>query len=141
MGLYLCVFASPEADDEVDGVEVGSYEDFNTFRDAVQAELGGRRWGRKFPTLLNQPDSGSHWTPEQAAALAGELDEIAARLSDTPPRAWPPDTWQADVLRSLGVVPISLADSFIDVDGEPLIRRIRELAETAVRLQQPIQFL
>lgn len=36
MGLYLCVF---DDDIELEGVEVGVYEDFNFFRDAVTATV------------------------------------------------------------------------------------------------------
>lgn len=38
MGLYLCVF---EGDDELDGVEVGSYADFGAFRSAVATHVEG----------------------------------------------------------------------------------------------------
>ena len=34
MGLYLCIF---DEDEEVDGVEVGLYSDFNALRDYVAA--------------------------------------------------------------------------------------------------------
>ena len=43
MGLYLCVFASSDLDEEVDGVEVGSYDDFHTLRTAIAEQLEGGR--------------------------------------------------------------------------------------------------
>ena len=38
MGLYLCVF---DNDDELEGVEVGSYSDFDFFRSTVTELLEG----------------------------------------------------------------------------------------------------
>lgn len=35
MGLYLCVFVDDRTDTELDGVEVGGYDDFDALRHAV----------------------------------------------------------------------------------------------------------
>jgi hypothetical protein len=53
MGLYLCVF---QGDEELDGVDVGSYGDFNHFRSVV-AGLEDGPPGSKYPTLILHPDS------------------------------------------------------------------------------------
>ena len=111
MGLYLCVFAPGEADDELDGVEVGSYDDFHQFRTEVADSLEGGRWGSRFPTLMNQPDSDTEWTVQQAGELIGELQTIEQECRRLPPQPFPADSWQAEVAKSFGLAPQSLAES------------------------------
>jgi len=50
MGLYLCVF---DGEEELDGVEVGFYADFGTFRNAVVRHLENGKAGSRFPTLIH----------------------------------------------------------------------------------------
>ncbi len=45
MGLYLCIF---EHDDELDGIDVGSYSGFNFFRDTVTELLENAVTGTQF---------------------------------------------------------------------------------------------
>jgi len=45
VGLYLCIF---DGDEEVDGVEVGAYADYNALRDYVVRELETGRAGSRF---------------------------------------------------------------------------------------------
>ena len=140
MGLYLCVFAPGEVDDELDGVEVGSYDDFHQFRTKVADSLEDGRWGSRFPTLMNQPDSDTEWTVQQAGDLIGELQTIEQECRRLPPQAFPADSWQAGVAKSFGLAPQSLAESLIDVDGELLVPRLIGLAELAVETGSPISF-
>lgn len=140
MGLYLCVFAAADSDDELDGVEVGSYDDFNRFRTAVAERLEGGRWGSRFPQLMSHPDSDGEWTPDEAQALSRELLIIGGELASLPPEAFAAGSWQAQVATTIGVVPSSLADCFIDVDGEPLLERLRELATLAADRCLPVSF-
>jgi hypothetical protein len=141
MGLYLCVFASADEDDEVDGVEVGSYDDFRVLREVIAEKLVSGPWGSRFPVMMNQPDSDTEWTPAQSADLITELDEIWGEMSARPACPFPTGSWQAEVGRSLGLSPASLAESLIDVDGEPVLARLRGLAQASVEHQQPICFL
>ena len=138
MGLYLCVFRSDEVDDEVDGVEVGSYDDFHDFRLAVAQGLENGQWGSRFPVLMLHHDSDGEWTPGEAVALAGELQVIETEFAALPARGFVAGSWQAKVAGSLGLAPKTLRESFIDVDGELLVERIRELAVTAAKLGVPI---
>ncbi len=46
MGLYLCVF---DEDEELDGIDVGSYADYNIFRNAVVEMLEDGKPGSKYP--------------------------------------------------------------------------------------------
>src|SRR5689334_21276349 len=102
MGLYLCVFAGAEADDEIDGIEVGSYEDFGRLRDVVAQRLEPEGRGTRFPVLMGHPDSDGQWTPGESVALAAELTVIAAELSQLPPIELPLG-WQADTAQRFGV--------------------------------------
>lgn len=138
MGLYLCIFASADEDAEVEGVEVGSYEDFHDFRQTIADQLEGGEWGRRFPTLMLHQDSDGSWSPGEAATLEIELREISEALAQRPPSA--PAGWQAEVWHQRGTTPRSLRDTFIDVDGEPLLVRLSDLASTAAATGLEISF-
>ena len=58
MGLYLCVFASRQTDEEVAGVEVGGYDDFPAFRTAVADRLESSE--RPVDVLVNNAGYGLH---------------------------------------------------------------------------------
>lgn len=95
--------------------------------------------GSRCPVLVLHSDCDGVWTADEAAGLLAELKVIRQRFSERPPRAYA-SPWQDEVARSLALRPESLADSFIDVDGEPLIDRLTELAHMAVERQLPIVF-
>jgi hypothetical protein len=140
MGLYLCVFSSAAADDELEGVEVGSYEDFNSLRYAVSERLEAGNWGSRFPVLMLHSDSKGEWTPAEASALLQELQTIENEFRAFSPVPFADGSWQGQAAKLVGIAPTSLADSFIDVDGEPLLARLRGLASAAVRYECPISF-
>jgi hypothetical protein len=140
VGLYLAIFAAEAVDDEIDGVEVGSYDDFHEFRSAVGERLENGEWGSRFPVLMTHSDSDGEWTPSQARELAAELEVIARELSRLSPVSFATTTWQSSVAQLVGLHPASLAETFIDVDGEPLIWRLQQLAATASKRELPISF-
>jgi hypothetical protein len=137
MGLYLCVFATDEVDEELEGVDVGGYDDFHEFRQAVCDHVENGSWASKCPVLMNHSDSDGTWSSDEAAAMSAELGAIEGRFRQLPPRA--AEGWKQKLFRMYGT-PRSLADYFIDVDGEPLIQRLSELAAVAVRRSRPISF-
>jgi hypothetical protein len=139
MGLYLCVFDGDLDDIELEGVDVGGYDDFHAFRSTVHEALESDEWGSTFPTLMRHPDSDGTWMPTEAAGLTEELKEIALRFKQLP-TAQLPDGWQRDVARQAGLRPQSLFDCFFDVDGEPLLDRLLELTAVAMSAGQPIWF-
>ena len=137
MGLYLCVF---DGDEEVDGVEIGSYADFGDFRDAVGAAVGSELPGTALPVLQGHSDCDGSWSIADCAVLKSELETASKILGRKSPMAWP-GSWQAGVAKSLGLEPAaSLLECFIDVDGEPLVARLIGLCETALRAEEPILF-
>ena len=140
MGLYLCVFASAATDDEIEGVELGGYDDFHALRSAISQLLEAGNWGSRFPVLMLHSDSKGDWTPEEASALLQELDAIEREFRHLPPVLFADGSWQAEVAKLSGIKPASMADCFIDVDGEPLLGRLRELSSVAVRHGCPISF-
>ena len=141
MGLYLCVFRDDEGDDEIEGVEVGGYDDFHAFRETVATVCEGGHRGSRFPILMSASDSEGVWTPEQAAGLDREIEAIANILSGRAPLDVAADTWQAKEMARLGIRPRNLAESLIDVDGEPLLSRLRVLAKASAEASRPIEFL
>jgi hypothetical protein len=140
VGLYLCVFASPTRDDELEGVEVGSYDDFHALRTAVADRLEGGQWGSRFPVLMAHADSDGEWSAQDARALAVELRVIEEELAALPAIGFVEGSWQASVSRGAGLIPVSLAECFIDVDGEPLFARLRALTDVAHTSGCPISF-
>lgn len=136
MGLYLCVF---EGDEELDGVEVGSYADFNFLRDAIIAKVEDGQFGTRCPTFVTHPDSDGEWTSEQASQLLAEFDLIEKQFANAPPAEFNSE-WKKDVAKTYGIMPHSLLDCFFDVDGEPLIERLKDLAKLSVQIGVPILF-
>lgn len=123
MGLYLAVF---DNDEEVAGVEVGSYADFNYFRDLVVNKLENGHAGSRFPTLILHSDCDGEWTAQQAAKIETELETIGASFRELPPVPLG-EHWQQEVAKSLGIAPGNLYECCFDIDGEPLIERLLEL--------------
>jgi len=126
-------------DDEVEGVEIGSYADFNFFRDTVVTTVENGERGSICPLLINHADSDGHWTPDEAAALQGELEIIETVLSERPPVAFN-SLWKAEVAKSFGITPGNLLDCFFDVDGEPLTQRLKHLAAVSMERKMSILF-
>lgn len=139
MGLYLCVFSADDSDSELDGIEVGSYDDFHQFRSAVSTLEPA--WGDRFPVLMHHSDSDGEWSSGDCRALLGELEDISTELRAAPARMPDAGGWPLDVMRKLGAIPDNACESFIDVDGEPLVRRLQDLAGLAVREDRPISFM
>jgi hypothetical protein len=124
MGLYLAVFDNNE---EVEGVEVGSYADFGVFRDTVASRLEGGVAGSLFPVLMVHSDSDGSWSPDEAIQLQIELEKISEKFRLLPPLDLIEDSWQYEVAKSVGLRPKNLYESFFDIDGEPLIERLLDL--------------
>jgi hypothetical protein len=139
MGLYLCVFADDAADEELEGVEVGAYDDFNLLRQAVADRLEPAGWGSRFPVLMLHADSDGIWNPQEAGRLEAELLIIASEFARLPPIPFQP-SWQEIVAKQLGLQPRSLLQCFIDVDGEPLVDRVVGLCREAQRTRRDIWF-
>jgi hypothetical protein len=137
MGLYLCVF--DESGDELEGVEVGSYEDFNFFRDAVTATIEQGNVGTMCPVLNNHSDSDGEWTSLEAPRLLAELDKVAEAMLQYPPVEFN-SSWKKQTAQIFGLKPQTLLDCFFDIDGEPLVDRIRQLARVSISSGQPILF-
>ena len=136
MGLYLCVF---DDDEEIEGVEVGSYSDFEFFRSSVTELLEQGSAGSRFPTLINHADSDGEWPPTVCESLKAELLKISEGFHQLPGGQFRAE-WQQEVGDSLGLKPSSLDKSFIDVDGEPLLERLIHLCDVAIDRQCPILF-
>ena len=138
MGLYLAVFAGDD-DEELDGVEVGGYDDFHEFRVAVHQHLEEADWGYRYPILMNHEDARGVWTAEQARGLERELVEIREAFRGLPARHVE-GGWQVAVATAAALRPSSLHESFFDIDGEFLLDRLIALAKLSDRTSQSIWF-
>ena len=137
MGLYLCMF--DDDDEEVEGVEIGSYADFNFFRDTVIANVENGMAGSVCPTLILHSDSDGHWTPDEAAALLEEFKTVEKVLKEYPAIALD-SPWKMEVAKTFGIVPGNLLECFFDVDCEPLVERLKGLAALSVKRKLSILF-
>jgi hypothetical protein len=137
MGLYLCVF--DEFEEELEGVEVGSYEDFDVFRQTVVEVVENGVAGSVCPLLYNHSDCDGEWTSRECEQLIRELNEIERVLKTCPPVPLAPG-WKTQVAANARLTPQTLADCFFDVSGEPLIDGIRQLAQLSVDSGHPIVF-
>jgi hypothetical protein len=138
MGLYLCIF---DGEEELEGVEVGSYSDFGFFRKTVAQMLEDGKQGSKYPALQEHSDSDGEWIPNQCNVLVDELNEIGEAFKRLPPIKFEPNTWQSERIQSGEIsLPKNLYESFFDVNDEPLIGRIIELAKISQEKRLPILF-
>ena len=140
MSLYIAVFSNDESDDEVDGVDVGSLEDYNAFRALITAEFRDGEGKRGLPLLLESADNQPGWRAEDVPALLDEIEVVRQAFMSRPAHDFGDGAWQARVLARLGVRPRSLNESVVDVDGEPLLDRLAALARAAIGLQRPVEF-
>lgn len=136
MGLYLAVFDDGH---ELDGVEVGAYSDFGTFRDAVVSNLEDGVAGSRFPTLILHSDCEGQWTPTEAAELEKELEIVSVRFQKLPPISLDAE-WKEQVAATFALKLHNLSDCFFDVDGEPLLERLINLAKLGQARNLPILF-
>lgn len=70
--------------------------------------------------------------------LRNRIGTISAELKRHPPREFFAE-WQKNSAKKLGIQPTTLYDSFIDVDGEPLLERLLGLVRLAQRRSLPIR--
>lgn len=137
MGLYLCIFDGN--DEEIEGVEVGTYADFGEFRNFITRELESGKPGARYPTLIRHSDSDGEWSVDACEALRRELADLASALKARPAIDFVSD-WQKRVAKSIGLKPANAFESFVDVDGEFLVERLQALVETALEHRLPILF-
>ncbi len=137
MGLYLCVF--DENGDELEGLEVGSYADFNFFRDAVVAVVEKGSVGAVCPVLQNHSDSDGEWTGDESMMLIDELDLIQEGFRQYPPVELNSE-WKKAAIKTFGLNQKTLLDCFFDIDGEPLLERFKQLAQISMETGQSILF-
>jgi hypothetical protein len=136
MGLYLAVF---DGEDELDGVEIGMYDDFGVFRDTIVDRLEDGVAGSRFPTLILHSDCDGQWTPNEAAMLEKELDTIGAEFRELPPIPLNAE-WKKQTVKTFSNNIQNLYDCFFDVDGEPLLERLINLAKLSQIKNLPILF-
>ena len=136
MGLYLCIF---DGDEDLDGVEVGPYADYNALRNYIVRELEAGLAGSRYPTFVLHSDCDGEWSIADCERLQSELAEIATGLKQRPAIPFVSD-WQKAVAKSVGVEPQNAFESFIDVDGELLLERLQNLVANAIKRRLPILF-
>jgi hypothetical protein len=137
MGLYLCIF--DDVDDEIEGVEIGSYADFNVFRDTVAATVERGERGSVCPVLNGHSGGDGEWTSCDAVHLVAELVTVDKALRQYPPVEFNSE-WKMQVAKMVGIAPDNLLDCFFDIDGEQLVDRLRHLAQASISSGKPILF-
>ena len=136
MGLYLAIF---DDEKELDGVEVGSYSDYDRFIQSVVEGVESGEKGSVCPILVLHHDSDGEWTSQEAHSLYKELQEIKERMVLMPPIK-PGSDWVAQVMDEVNLKPSNAYESFIDIDGELLVDRLIDLANLSIETNLPILF-
>ena len=136
MGLYLTIFRE---DVELEGVEIGSYSDFEHLRLNVQKYVEEGKWGSRCPVFMLHEDSDGHWTHKEAKKLEKELRKIS-RCFEVSPALIFENGWQKELIEAQGIETYSLKDCFFDVDGHPLFKRLEELVKLSQKTKLPILF-
>ncbi len=137
MGLYLCVFDDEE--NELDGLEMGTYSDYNYFLDVVTELVEQGEKGSVCPTLTLHHDSDGVWEPGECKLLKSELNVIETQFKKAPPQAFVTE-WRADIAKEIGLNPKNLYENFIDVNGDFVVDRLKELCDLAIDKNYPICF-
>lgn len=129
MGLYLSLFDCEEK--EINGVEIGSYEYFGFFRDSINEIVeNSSQWGIVCPNIMIHSDCDGRWEPENCKEIISELQKIKIKFQITPSCQKIIDL-KKEIINLYGIQPANLYDCFVDVDGENLIERLKELCECA----------
>jgi len=136
MGLYLCAFIDNE---EMDGIEIGSYEYFGIFRDYVNILIENCEPGSVCPKLIMHSDCDGEWSTQECKDLLKELSVIRDVFKKTDPQDAPIEM-KKDLFNHYKIKPNSLYDCFIDVDGKNMIERLAQLCLDVIAAETKILF-
>ncbi len=136
MGLYLCYFVG---DEEMDGVEIGSYQYFGIFRDYVNILVENYDAGSVCPKLIMHSDCDGEWSTQDCKELLKELEVISEVFKKTEPQDAPIEM-KKDIFNFYKIKPKTLYDCFIDVDGNNIIERLAKLCLDAIDAETKILF-
>lgn len=122
--------------------QVGSGEFLNSFFSTIAYNLEERKWGSRYPYIMNHFYNGIIEAGDIDAAI-NEVNEIETRLKEYSPEkvVWnienlsmrPP--WGDDISADI----TDLSNYFITSEGENLIVLMLKALETAKKLHLPIQ--
>jgi len=136
MGLYLTIF---DNEVELGGVEIGSYDDFFFFRNSISRFLESGQIGARFPVLMKHSDCDGVWSSEDSIDLEAELKIIEIEAIQCLPIPLNSE-WQIRIFRNRGMEPRNLFECYIDIEGNPLLRRLIDLAKLSQDKNLPILF-
>lgn len=71
--------------------------------------------------------------------MLAELTQITEVMRQYPPVEFNSE-WKKEVAKTFGLSPKTLLDCFFDIDGEPLVERLGQLAQVSISSGQPILF-
>ena len=80
------------------------------------------------------------WSHADAVRLEAELKQIGEEFRALPPLKPIPGSWQQRVAEDREMRNDSLYESFFDVDGEPPIERLIQLAQVSQQQERDILF-
>ncbi|SHG56649.1 Imm70 family immunity protein [Flavobacterium defluvii] len=129
MGLYLAIFKNEE---EINGLEVGTYEYFGIFRDCIYEFIeNSSNWGDICPTIMNHSDCDGKWESKECVEMMFELKKVKKTFQKQAPNKKVIDQ-KKELIDLYQIKILNLYDCFIDVDGENLIDRLIELCKDAI---------
>lgn len=110
MSLYLCAF---DGNEELAGVDVGSYETFGEFRKACSQLVWMGITRGELPLLLDHDDGDGEWSVADLPTLRHELERLQGKPA---------------------------AERFTDTEGEPLVDAMLGLVALAEQRGVPVLF-
>lgn len=139
MSLYLCVFDfSDNFENEIMGVEVGSYSYFGVFRDCICKYVENNQRGSRCPYIMNHEDSNGVFTPNDCSNVLHELSLIKGVFTNIP--------LDNDIIANMPNLlqnkkPCkTLADCFVDIDGCNLIEQLTLICKCSIETNLNLYF-
>ncbi|EKE02463.1 MAG: hypothetical protein ACD_20C00383G0015 [uncultured bacterium] len=88
MGVVLVICeldCDPDNIEPYKSAELGSYEYLNCYFNTISSLLEDKKWGSRFPILLESLDAKTKIEPDAAEEMASELAVITQELKNQPP--------------------------------------------------------
>jgi len=128
---------------EVAAVDLGPYQLLHKIKSAVAHLLEGDIWGDRFPLLMNSSDTDAYYGPEEVGKLYAEMEQLVHELELRSPAELRPDDEPHDPMlptQLLNGSAANLADYFLTVDGQPVLRVLLDLCRIAASRHLEIAF-
>lgn len=138
MSLYLCVLDFSEGyENEIKGIEIGSYDYFSCFRECICKYVENNKWGSKCPIIMNHEEGNGFFSPDDCKKVLNELLVIKRVFENIIP-----DNSTLQKVKKYKKIQSSmvLRECFTDVDDCDLISQLEMICELSVQKELNVYF-